>query len=132
MDDRRMGQRVSPTDLTVLWCPPGTKVGARRSAKQPGVARVLDISQTGAQVVTNADDRVQRGTTLEVVLRDVPCDVRVRWVRPTNVDTVLAYGIEFLHIPLEFQEIVTDVIRECYERDGLELREPPIARRTGW
>lgn len=131
MTERRMGERVSPTDLTVLWCPPGTKVGARRASKQPLVARVLDISQTGAQVVAQADDRIKRGSHLVVVLADVPCDVRVRWQRPTNVDEVLAYGIEFLRPSPEFAQAIVDVFRECYRRDGLELRPPPTARQYG-
>jgi hypothetical protein len=132
MDERRMGQRVSPTDLTVLWCAPGTKVGSRRASKQPSLARVLDLSQSGAQVVAGADDRIQRGTILEIQLADAWCEVRVRWVTPTNVDGVLAYGIEFLRPGPAMVEAVTQVIRECYARDGLELKAPPIARKTGW
>lgn len=132
MDERRMGQRVSPTDLTVLWCAPGTKVGARRASKRPSVARVVDLSQSGAQVVAGADDRIQRGTTLDIQLRDVWCEVRVRWVGPTTIDGVLAYGIEFVAPDPAMVEAVTSVIRECYERDGIELRPPPIARKTGW
>lgn len=132
MDDRRMGQRVSPTDMTVVWCPPGTKVGSRRASKQPGVARVLDISQTGAQLVAKVDERIQRGAALDLIMRDEPCEVRVRWIRPTSVEDVLAYGIEFIHPSPEITQIITDVIRECYARDGLELRAPPVARRTGW
>ena len=132
MTERRMGERVSPTDLTVLWCPPGTKVGARRAKKAPLVARVLDISQTGAQVVAPEDDRVQRGTTLVLILRDEPCEVRVRWTRPTNVEAVSAYGIEYLRPSPEFAQTIVDVFRECYERDGLELRPPPVSRNTVW
>jgi hypothetical protein len=132
MDERRMGQRVSPTDLTVLWCAPGTKVGSRRASKRPSIARVLDISQSGAQVVAGADDRIQRGTALDIQLRAVWCEVRVRWVRPTTVDGVLAYGIEFVAPDTALVEVVTDIIRECYERDGRELRAPPVARKTGW
>jgi hypothetical protein len=132
MDERRMGQRVSPTDLTVLWCAPGTKVGALRASKRPSVARVVDISQSGAQVVAGADDRIQRGTTLEIQLREVWCDVRVRWIGPTTVDGVLAYGIEFLAPSPGMADTITDIIRECYERDGIELRPPPVERRTSW
>ena len=132
MHERRMGQRVSPTDVTVLWCAPGTKVGSRRASKRPTLARVIDLSQSGAQVVAGADDRIQRGTTLDIQLRDVWCEVRVRWVTGTNVDGVLAYGIEFLRPGPQMVEEVTNVIRECYERDGLELKAPPIARKTAW
>ena len=132
MNDRRMGQRVSPSDLNVVWCPPGTKVGARRASKQPLIARVLDISQTGAQVVAPEDDRVKRGGVAALILDEIPCEIRIRWVRPTNVDGVMAYGIEFVRPDNDFAEAIVEVIRECYERDGLELRPPPVARRHGW
>ena len=130
--ERRMGERVSPTDLTLLWCPPGTKVGARRGKKQPALARVVDISHTGAQVMARDDDRVQRGISMEVVLRDVVCEVRVRWIRPTSNPEVLAYGIEFMRPTRDFTNVITDLFAEAYARDGLELRPQPVARRTGW
>src|SRR5690625_4220818 len=97
--ERRMGERVSPTDLTLLWCPPGTKVGARRGKRQPALARVVDLSHTGAQVMARDDDRVQRGISMQIILRDVACEVRVRWIRPTSNPDVLAYGIEFMSPP---------------------------------
>ena len=132
MDERRMGQRVSPTDLTILWCPLGTKVGARKAKHQPAVARVIDLSQTGAQVVAREDDRVQRGGSLDIVLHDVSCQVRVRWIRPTSVDGVLAYGIEFIRPSPDLTQTISDVFADAYAREGLELRAPPVARRTGW
>lgn len=130
--ERRMGERVSPSDLTLLWCPPGTKVGARRGKKQPAVARVVDLSHTGAQVMARADDRVQRGASLDIILRDVPCEVRVRWIRPTSNPEVLAYGIEFMRPPRALTDIITEVFAEVYAREGLELRPQPVARRTAW
>jgi hypothetical protein len=131
MIERRMGERVSPTDLTVVWCPPGTKVGARRANKQPLIARVVDISQTGAQIIAGDDARVHQGVMCVVILHDVPCEVRVRWERPTNRQGVTAYGIEFVAPGLEFSDAITEVFRECYARDGLELRPPPVGRRYG-
>lgn len=132
MDNRRMGNRVAPSDLTVLWCPPGTKVGARRASKQPAVARVLDISLSGMQVVARDDKRVQRGATLEVVMRELVCPVRIRWVRPTNKEGVSAYGVEFVKPSLDVVNAIEDVMRECYARDGIELKERPVSRMTGW
>lgn len=132
MINRRMGERVYPTDLTVAWCPPGTKIGARRASKQPKLARIVDISQTGAQAIAEADDRVQRGINVTVILADVPCEARVRWIGPTNVDGVAAYGIEFIGQSRAFTEAIVEVFRQCYAREGLALRPPPVERRTGW
>ncbi|MGY6501534.1 MAG: PilZ domain-containing protein [Acidimicrobiales bacterium] len=127
-----MGNRVAPTDLTVLWCPPGTKVGARRASKQPVPARALDISLSGMQVVARHDERVQRGVTLEVVLRDVVCTMRVRWIRPTNKDGVSAYGVEFVNPSIHVANAVEDIMRECYAREGIEMKERPVSRMTAW
>ncbi len=132
MINRRMGERVFPTDLTVAWCPPGTKVGSRRASKQPKVARIVDMSQTGAQAIAEDDDRVHRGSTVTIILADVPCEARIRWIGPTNVAGVSAYGIEFLGQSRAFADALVEVFRECYARDGLELRPPPVERRTGW
>ena len=132
MDNRRMLTRVRPDDLTVLWCTPGTKVGARRESKRPPVARVLDISHTGMQLVAPADERIQRGTQLEVVIESITTPVRVRWLGPTNVEGVHAYGVEFLQMNRELEDLVIGIIHECAARDGVELPEPPPDRPPIW
>lgn len=132
MDNRRLGDRARPDDLSVQWVVPGTKVGARRESKRPPAARVLDISHSGLQVVAPADKQIQRGTTLEVVIRDVSTGVRVRWVELTNVQGVLAYGVEFVKAPPALREVVSQIIEETFRSQGIELRDQPPERRTIW
>lgn len=83
-------------------------------------------------MVAPADKQIQRGTTLEVVIRDVSTGVRVRWVERTNVQGVLAYGVEFVKAPPALREVVSQIIEETLNSQGIELRDQPPERRTIW
>lgn len=132
LSNRRIGHRVRPADLQVLWCLPGTVVGHRRAKKRPPTARVVDLSFTGMQVVAPVDRRIVRGSNIEMVLEGLSIVDRVRWIRPSEEPGTALHGVEMLHQTPELTRMITSIIEACDVRDGIELREEPAVRRTIW
>ncbi|QGG96679.1 PilZ domain-containing protein [Actinomarinicola tropica] len=132
LSNRRIGHRVRPENLEVLWCLPGTVVGHRREKKRPPTGRVVDLSFTGMQVVAPLDKRIGRGTTIEVVLEGMTVPVRVRWIGEADEPGMGLHGVEMLHQSPDLTRLLTSIIEACDIRDGVELREPPPVRQTLW
>lgn len=132
LGNRRLGHRVQPEGLEVLWCLPGTEVGHKRESKRPPAGRVLDLSFTGAQVLAPTHKKVERGVVLPIVLEGVMAPVRIRWVRESDEPGHSLFGVEFLGQTPTFTEVVNRLIVQCSLREGIELREPPVGRRTVW
>lgn len=132
LDNRRIGHRVRPADLEVLWCLPGTVVGHRRAKKRPPAARVVDLSFTGMQVIAPVDKRIVRGATIEMTLEGLSIIGRVRWIRASDVPGSALHGVEMLNQTPEITRLITSIIEACDIRDGIELRDQPAVRKTMW
>ena len=132
VSNRRLGHRVQPDRLDILWCLPGTVVGHRKERKRPPTARVVDMSFTGMQVEAPTHKDLVRGAVMEVVIDEVRTPVRIRWIRASDQPGMALFGIELLRQTPELTRVVTSIIESCDVRDGIELREPPKSRMTYW
>jgi hypothetical protein len=132
LGNRRLGHRVQPESLEVLWCVPGSVVGHKRESKRPPTARVVDLSFTGMQVLAPVHKKVTAGSVLGIVMEGSSSPVRVRWIREAKEPGQALFGVEFVGQTPRFMETVNRLIVECSLREGIELREPPLGRRTVW
>ena len=130
--NRRLGRRVAPRGLDVLWCLPGTVVGHRRESRRPPRAEVVDLSFTGMQVLSTPDARVQPGALVDVVIGGITTPVRVRWIGESDRRRKVRYGVEMVRPSSELTELLSRIVVDCDVRDGIELREMPVCRPIAW
>ncbi len=99
MDDhdrgRRLGERLLPEgDLLVAWRTDRPARGLRR--KEAPLARLADISVTGAGLVAPDDDDLGAGSVLMVGFDGADAVVRVRHRTPLPEPGWCFYGVEFV------------------------------------
>ena len=97
--ERRIGFRRSVLGVEMLLPPPPARFGRRRP--QPVVARLLDLSVSGAGLLAPTLDALQINATVPVELHGETGKVKVRTVRPTDQPGRTRYGVQFVGTALD-------------------------------
>ncbi len=110
--NRRIGDRLPIVIDGVEWRPCGTprRRLLRRGAPAVQVARIVELSVTGAGIVGPADPPLARGAQVQLRIHGVDGLVEIRRVQPTDAPDLARYGVAFVRLHPELERFVSDAI----------------------
>ena len=105
--EQRIGRRVAASGLTMSWHPAlreRFRLGGRATRREP-VARVIDLSVSGAKVSVVENDQLPVGTQVEIAMDGGRGTASVRRVED-GPDHTSIYGIHFLQLDAQLRDAI--------------------------
>jgi hypothetical protein len=106
-NDRRIGQRVNIVPVAATWTPVTVTKWYRRRPR-PQAVRVVEISVTGARLVSASRDAVAVGMLMTLDVAGSHSIVEVRHI--TATDSGYAFGVMFVTLAPALEKNVYDTI----------------------
>ena len=114
--DRRIGERVDIEPMHLSWMPFTTQIHeGRRTRPQP--ASLVELSVTGARVLSRSPRRIEVGTWMDVDV-DGHCGVvEVRRIAEAKEPSAVVYGVAFVTLEPTLRARIDETIAAQLERD---------------
>jgi hypothetical protein len=108
---RRLGERILVGDVFLRWrLDEVVTTRFRTRPRDPSVARLLDVSVSGARVVAAAATDLRRGSVVLVELGDARAVLRIRWIENFGDEEWRTYGTEFVSMDHTFRDWINHLL----------------------
>ena len=114
--DRRIGERVEIEPIHASWIPITAQLqSGRRTRPQP--ASLVEVSSTGARVMSRWPSRIEVGTWMELDVDGHRGVLEVRRIAENKDPSLTVYGVSFVTLAPTLQERIDRTISAHLERD---------------
>lgn len=118
---RRLGERIPIGDVFMVWrASDEGDARPKRSRREPELARLLNVSVSGAAVVAPTAADLRRGSVLLVQLGNARAAVRIKRIEEFGEADWRTYGVEFVETDPEFLEWISHVLAGRRSSDLIE------------
>ena len=123
--DRRIGERVEIEPIDVTWLPVSNPI-ARHDWVRPQKGSLIEISATGATMLTQAPHRIEIGSWIELDVEGDCAVVAIQRIAETTDPAALVYRVEFVMLAPTLRSRVDHTIAAHLENRGLDRGAAPL------
>jgi hypothetical protein len=123
--DRRIGERVEIGPINVTWLPATAAVEGGRWVR-PRQGSLVEISATGARVLTQARDGIEVGSWIELDVEGDCAVVAVQRIAETTEPAGIVYIVEFVMLAPTLRTRVDHALAAHLENRGLDRGAAPV------
>jgi len=122
--DRRISERVEIDPIDVTWLPVSAPIEGRRWMR-PQEGSLVEISTTGARVITQAHHRIDIGSWIELDIEGDCAVAAVKRVAAMTEPAGIMYGVEFVMLAAPLRARLENTIAAHLANRGLHPGPPP-------